>query len=72
MNGLDVAWVPMDHQEYSDTGLIGRPGNPFTASADKGRRIVAKKAEIMAEFINEVKKIKVEVKNRDYCNRTFR
>jgi len=26
----------------------------------------------MAEFINEVKKIKVEVKNRDYWNRTFR
>ena len=72
MNGLDVAWVPMDHQEYSDTGLIGRPGNPFTASAEKGKRIVYKKAEIMAEFINEVKKIKVEVKNRDYWNRTFR
>jgi creatinine amidohydrolase/Fe(II)-dependent formamide hydrolase-like protein len=72
MNGLDVAWVPMDHQEYSDTGLIGRPGNPFTASPEKGKRIVYKKAEIMAEFINEVKKIKVEVKNRDYWNRTFR
>ncbi len=39
MNGLDVAWVPMDHQEYSDTGLIGRPGNPFRASAEKGKRI---------------------------------
>ena len=72
MNGLDVAWVPMDHQEYSDTGLIGRPGNPFTASAEKGKRIIEKKAEIMAEFIEEVKKIKVDVKNRDYWNRTFR
>ena len=48
------------------------PGNPFTASAEKGKRIIYKKAEIMAEFINEVKKIKVEVKNRDYWNRTFR
>jgi creatinine amidohydrolase len=72
MNGLDVAWVPMDHQEYSDTGLIGRPGNPFRATAEKGKRIIYKKAEIMAEFIEEVKKIKVEVKNRDYWNRTFR
>jgi creatinine amidohydrolase len=62
----------MDHQEYSDTGLIGRPGNPFRASAEKGKRIFEKKAEIMAEFINEVKKIKVEVRNRDFYNRTFR
>jgi len=62
---------PMDHQEYSDTGLIDGlailPGFP-----EKGKRIVYKKAEIMAEFINEVKKIKVQVKNRDYWNRTFR
>jgi creatinine amidohydrolase len=72
MNGLDVAWVPMEHQEYSDTGLIGYPGNPFTASAEKGKRIIYKKAEILAEFIEEVKKIKAEVKNRDYWNRTFR
>jgi len=26
----------------------------------------------MAEFIEEVKKIKVEIKNRDYWARTFR
>ena len=73
MNGKDVAWIPMDHQEYSsDTGLIGNPGNPFRASAEKGKRIINAKAKLMAEFIEEVKKIKVEVKNRDYVNRTFR
>jgi creatinine amidohydrolase len=69
MNGLDVAWVPMDHQEYSDTGLIG---NPFRASAEKGKKIIYAKAKIMAEFIEEVKKIKVEIRNQDYWNRTFR
>jgi creatinine amidohydrolase len=69
MNGRDVAWIPMDHQEYSDTGLIG---NPFRATAEKGRRIIYKKAEILAEFIGEVKKIKVKIKNQDYFNRTFR
>jgi creatinine amidohydrolase len=72
MNGKNVAWVPMDHQEYSDTGLIGNPGNPFRATAEKGKKIIYKKAEIMAEFIEEVKKIKVEVKNREFWNRTFR
>jgi len=72
MNGKDVAWVPMEHQEYSDTGLIGFPGNPFRATPEKGKKIFQKKAEIMAEFINEVKKFKVEVKNREYLHRSFR
>jgi len=69
MNGLDVAWVPMDHQEYSDTGLIG---NPFRASAEKGKKIIHAKAKIMAEFIEEIKKVKVEIRNQEYWNRTFR
>lgn len=72
MNGKDVAWVPMEHQEYSDTGLIGFPGNPFTASAEKGRKLIYAKAKLMAEFLEEVKKIKVEIKNREYVNRSFR
>lgn len=71
MRGLNVAWVPMDHQEYSDTGLIGNPGNPFRASAAKGQAIIEAKAKIMAEFIEEIKKVKVDVKNRDFTNRTF-
>jgi len=66
--GLNVAWVPMDHQEYSDTGLIG---NPFRASAEKGQKLFQRKAEIMAAFCNELKKLKVEVKNRSYDRRTF-
>jgi creatinine amidohydrolase len=67
-NGLDVAWVPMDHQEYSDTGLIG---NPFRASAEKGELLFQRKAEILAEFLQELKKVKVTVKNRSYDRRTF-
>jgi hypothetical protein len=27
---------------------------------------------MMAEFIEEIKKVKVEVRNRDFWNRTFR
>jgi creatinine amidohydrolase len=66
--GLNVAWVPMDHQEYSDTGLIG---NPFRASAEKGHKLLQRKAEILAEFVNELKKIPVEVRNRSYDRRSF-
>jgi creatinine amidohydrolase len=68
MNGMNVAWVPMDHQEYSDTGLIG---NPFRASADKGRRIIQRKAEILAEFCVELKKVKVDVREREYTRRAY-
>lgn len=66
--GMDVAWVPMDHQEYSDTGLIG---NPFRATAEKGELLFQRKAEILAEFLEELKKVKVTVKNRSYDRRTF-
>lgn len=73
MDGKNYAWVPMEHQEYCDNGLIGCPGNPFVATAEKGKRMVYAKAKLMAEFIEEVKKFKPgEVKNRDYWNRTFR
>ncbi len=71
MNGLDVAWVPMDHQEYSDTGLIGYPGNPFRGTEEKGKAIINEKAKILAEFVGEIKKVKVEVKNRAYLERAF-
>jgi creatinine amidohydrolase/Fe(II)-dependent formamide hydrolase-like protein len=72
MNGKDIAWVPMEHQEYSDNGLIGCPGNPFAATAEKGKKLFYAKAKLMAEFIEEVKKFKVEVKNREYWNRSYR
>jgi creatinine amidohydrolase/Fe(II)-dependent formamide hydrolase-like protein len=72
MNGKDIAWVPMEHQEYSTHGLIGYPGNPFVATAEKGKKLIYAKAKLMTEFINEVKKFKVEVKNREYWNRTYR
>ncbi|MEE9240256.1 MAG: creatininase family protein [bacterium] len=66
--GADVIWLPMEHQEYSDTGLIG---NPFRASAEKGDRIFQRKAEILAAFCEEIKDLKVEVRNRSYDLRTY-
>jgi creatinine amidohydrolase len=66
--GMEVAWLPMDHQEYSDTGLIG---NPFRATADKGRRIVEAKAQLLAEFVEKLKSVQVVVRNRSYEGRSF-
>lgn len=66
--GTTAIWLPMDHQEYSDTGLIG---NPFRASAEKGERIFQRKAEILAAFCEEIKGLKVEIRNRSYDRRSF-
>ncbi|MEM3906354.1 MAG: creatininase family protein [Nitrososphaerota archaeon] len=62
-DGWEGYYIPMDHHEYSDNGLIG---NPARATAEKGRIIVERLASRLAEFIEELKKMKVEVYNRSY------
>lgn len=61
--GLDMCYIPMEHGEYSDTGLIG---NPFRASAEKGNRILDAVADYLASFLLELKALKVDVTNRDF------
>lgn len=61
--GEDMVYVPMEHREYSDTGLIG---NPFTGSKEKGERLLDATSDYFAAFIEELKQLKVEVTNRDY------
>ncbi len=61
--GQDMVYMPMDHREYSDTGLIG---NPFHASAEKGNKILDVVSGYFAAFIGELKQLKVEATNRDY------
>jgi len=71
MNGKDVAWVPMEHQ---NTATRASSDSPVTPSGDrrKGKKIFTRKAEIMAEFINEVKKFKVKSATGNTGNRSFR
>lgn len=59
-------YIPMDHHEYSDTGLVG---NPFRATKEKGERIFERISDHMAEFLKEIKGLQVEVKNRAYGGR---
>lgn len=64
--GVETITVPMEHYEYSDNAVIG---NPFRASAEKGRRYFDLVSDHLAAFLKEVKKFKIEVKNRDFPNR---
>ncbi|MEM0262379.1 MAG: creatininase family protein [Nitrososphaerota archaeon] len=65
-NKYEALYLPMDHNEYSDTGVIG---NPYRATREKGEKIVERMATIFAEYINELKKVKIVVKNREFINR---
>lgn len=62
----ECLYLPMDHNEYSDTGIIG---NPFTASREKGEKIIERMSDILAEHINELKKVQVTVRNREFIDR---
>lgn len=61
--GQEYIIVPMDHHEYSDTGVIG---NPFTATKEKGEKLFERFSDYLAAFVNEVKKINVVVTNREF------
>lgn len=61
--GHDMVYIPMEHREYSDTGLIG---NPFTGSREKGERILETTSDYLAAFVLELKELKVEVTHRDF------
>lgn len=61
--GYDMVYLPMEHREYSDTGLIG---NPLRASKEKGDKILDTTSDYFAAFIRELKELKVEVHHRDY------
>lgn len=60
--------IPMDHHEYSDTGMVG---NCFRGSKEKGRKIFEIISDYLAEFLKEIKPLKLEVRNREFVERAF-
>ena len=66
--GSENIWIPMEHHEYVEEATIGDPG---LASKEKGLKIFERASQNLADFVNEVKKMKVEVKNRDYLTRAM-
>jgi hypothetical protein len=53
----------MERHEYAEETTIG---GPFLGTKEKSKKISAKAGQNWAEFIEEVKKIKTEIKSRDY------
>jgi creatinine amidohydrolase len=64
--GYEYFVFPMEHREFSDTGLIG---NPFRATKEKGLEAYRRFAGHLVRALKEFEKIKVEVKNREFINR---
>lgn len=64
--GYNYFVFPMEHREFSDTGLIG---NPLRASAAKGAEANRRFGEHLARALRELEKVKVEVHNREFVQR---
>jgi len=61
--GSENITIPMEHHEYAEAATIG---DPFLGTKEKGQKIYEKASQNLADFIEEVRKIKVQVKVRDY------
>jgi len=58
----------MEHHEYADQATIG---DPFLGSKEKGEKIYERIVKHLADFLEEIKKVKTEIKCRDYDFRAW-
>ena len=56
----------LEHREFTDTGCMG---NPFRGSAEKGKLMIERFSKHLADAIQELKTMKITVKNREYDDR---
>lgn len=66
--GYEYFYFPMEHQEISPTGTIG---DPFPATREKGEKTLQVYAEYLAEAVELFKKIKVQIKKREFVERAW-
>ena len=64
--GYEYFYFPMDHDEFADHGVIG---NPKRATAEKGDQIFQRFAEYLAEALEALRKVPVEVTSRRFVNK---
>jgi creatinine amidohydrolase len=57
---------PMDHGEFTDTGVIG---NPFRATAQKGDEALNRFARHLVQAIDAFRPLRFEIKNREFVDR---
>ena len=66
--GTENIFIPMEHHEYVEDATIG---DPHLASAEKGEKIFEAASDNLADFVAEVRKMKVEIKDRSYDLRAY-
>ena len=64
--GYQYFQFPMDHDEFTDTGVIG---NPMRATAEKGEQAFQRYAAHLVDAIAELSKVDVQVFNREFRER---
>ncbi|HNP71743.1 MAG TPA: creatininase family protein [Kouleothrix sp.] len=64
--GYQYFQFPMDHDEFTDTGVIG---NPMRASAEKGEEAFRRYAAHLVDAIAELQKVDVHVHTREFRDR---
>ena len=66
--GYSYFVFPMEHREFSDTGLIG---NPLRGTKEKGEEAFRRFASYLARALKELEKVKIEVRNREWTRRAW-
>jgi creatinine amidohydrolase len=61
--GYEYFYFPMEHNEFAPRGVIG---NPMRASAEKGDEIFDRFSTYLAEAVEEIRTIPVEIKSREF------
>ena len=64
--GYQYFQFPMDHDEFTETGVIG---NPMRATAEKGEEAFRRYAAHLVAAIAELNKVEVNVHNREFRER---
>jgi creatinine amidohydrolase len=59
---------PMDHHEFIESGTIG---NPMRATVEKGEEAFRRYSEHCARGIQELTKVPIEVRNREFVDRVL-
>jgi creatinine amidohydrolase len=64
--GYQYFQFPMDHDEFTETGVIG---NPMRATAEKGEQAFSRYAAHLVEALAELRKVEVQITNREFRER---
>jgi creatinine amidohydrolase len=64
--GYSYFQFPMDHHEFTDSGVIG---NPERATAEKGQEAFRRYAEHVAKAVQALASVEVKIKNREFIDR---